>query len=86
MHPCVSHNAPIFQEDGLADVTEMQRLERKGMSTERRLRNVLDELATSCSRYYTLTSGKGSGGGGGAGRTKLDKERAKLCQREIVSF
>ena len=74
----------MLQEDGLADVTEMHRLERKGMSTERRLRAVLDELATSCSRYYTLTSGKGSGGGG-AGRTKLDKERAKLCQREIVS-
>ena len=51
---------------------------------ERRLKGVLEELATGCSRYGSLTSSK-SGGGGGAGRTKLDKERIKLCQREIVS-
>ena len=63
-------------------MNEMIRQEKN--FTERRLKGVLEELATGCSRYSTLTSGKG-GGGGGAGRTKLDKERIKLCQREIVS-
>jgi hypothetical protein len=71
----------------VSEVGEQQRLERRGgLSAERRLRGVLDELATACSRYGSLTSGKGAGGAGGAGRTKLDKERAKLCQREIVSM
>ena len=69
-------------EDGLADVNEMMRQERP--FPERRLRGVLEELASACSRYGTLTSGK-SGGGGQAGRTKLDKERFKLAQREVVS-
>ena len=50
---------------------------------ERRLRGVLEELASACSKYGTLTQGK-SGGGASAGRTKLDKERVKLCQREVV--
>ena len=68
----------------MADVNDMQRLEKN--FSDRRLRGVLEELATACSKHYTLMSGKGSaGGGGGAGRTKLDKERTKLVQREIVS-
>ena len=67
-------------DDGLSDVNEMVRQERQFI--ERRLRGVLDELAQNCSRYMTLTQGKS--GGGQAGRTKLDKERHKLCQREVV--
>ncbi len=70
-------------EDGLADVNEMMRQERP--FPERRLRGVLDELATSCSKYATLMGAK-AGGGGTAGRTKLDKERHKLCLREVVSI
>ena len=70
------------QEEGIADVNEMMKQERP--YPERRLRGVLEELASACSKFGTLTQGK-SGGGASAGRTKLDKERVKLCQREVVS-
>ena len=66
----------------MADVHEMVRQEKP--YPERRLRGVLEELATGCSRYVTLAQGKG--GGPSAGRNKLDKERLRLCQREIVSL
>ncbi len=69
------------QEEGIADVTEMMKQERP--FPERRLRGVLDDLAGACSKFGTLMQGK-SGGGASAGRTKLDKERVKLCQREVV--
>ena len=69
-----------FQEVGIADVNEMRAQERP--FPERRLRGVLDELATGCGRYLSLTQGKV--GGAAAGRTRLDKERHKLCQREMV--
>ena len=69
------------QEEGIADVNEMMKQERP--YPERRLRGVLEELASACSKYGTLTQGK-SGGGASAGRTRLDKERVKLCQREVV--
>ena len=49
---------------------------------ERRLRGVLDDLATMCSRYGSLTHAKSMSA---TGRTKLDKERMRLCQREVVS-
>ena len=71
----------ILQETGLADVNEMRAQERP--FPERRLRGVLEELATGCSRYISLTHGKH--GGVGVGRTILDKERYRLCQREMVS-
>ena len=71
----------FVQEEGIADVNEMMKQERP--YPERRLRGVLEELASACSKYGTLTQGK-SGGGASAGRTKLDKERVKLCQREVV--
>ncbi len=72
----------VLQEEGIADVNEMMKQERP--FPERRLRGVLEDLATSCSKYGSLTQGKSSGGAS-AGRTKLDKERVKLCQREVVS-
>ena len=50
---------------------------------ERRLRIVLEDLATACSRYQSLNQSKS---GASAGRTKLDKERLKLCLQEVVSF
>ena len=72
-----------LQEESIADVNEMMKQERP--YPERRLRGVLEELASACSKYGTLTQGK-SGGGASAGRTRLDKERVKLCQREVVSI
>lgn len=48
-----------------------------------KLRTTLEELASSCLKYVTIT--KDSLTGAGSGKTKLDKERIKLCQREIVS-
>ncbi|XP_076320149.1 otoferlin-like isoform X2 [Tachypleus tridentatus] len=65
-------------ESGLIDVQEMVRLERPHV--DRRLRGVLEELATGCSRYLTIMKGTG---GGATGKTKLDKERLKMCQREM---
>jgi hypothetical protein len=55
---------------------------------DRRLREVLDELSTACSRYVSVSHQvKGRGATAPmAGRTRLDMERLKLCQREIVSF
>ena len=50
-------------------------------SAERRLREVLEELVAACTNYLTLTRAATAT----AGRTKLDKERLRLCQREIVS-
>lgn len=53
-----------------------------GLETEKRLKSVLDELANDCNRYTSLTRNAGSGPG--TGKTKLDKERSKMCLREIV--
>ena len=69
-----------LQEDGLSDVTHMLSLEKTG--AERRLRVVLEDLGSSCSKYVTHSQNKL---GGSAGKTKLDKERQKMCQREAVS-
>ncbi|XP_064626480.1 otoferlin-like [Lineus longissimus] len=66
-------------ESGLADVQEMIRQEKP--FPERRLRGVLEELMNGCSRYQALV--KGSSGGAASGRTKLDKERLKMSQREM---
>lgn len=49
-----------------------------------RLRSTLEDLASACVRYQTIT--KSNGMGAGSGKTKLDNERMKLCQREIVSL
>lgn len=50
--------------------------------TKVRLRSTLEDLALGCSKYLALT--KSSQSGAGSGKTKLDKERMKLCYREIV--
>ncbi|GAB0097053.1 Otoferlin [Sergentomyia squamirostris] len=49
-----------------------------------KLRACLEELAISCSKYITIT--KNTITGPGTGKTKLDKERVKLCLREIESL
>lgn len=52
-------------------------------NAEKKLRSVLEELSINCARFVSIS--KGDGSGAGLGKTKLDKERLKLCQREIVS-
>lgn len=51
--------------------------------TERKLRAVLEDLASNCNQYLTISKGVGSGSG--VGKTKLDKERMKMCQKELVN-
>ena len=68
------------QEEGVADVNEMIQSERP--QSDRRLREVLSHLGTACSRYLTLNQSRGTAAT--TGRTKLDIERLKMCQREIV--
>jgi hypothetical protein len=70
------------QEEGLSEVHSLSELEDP--NAEKVLRSILEELSISCSRFVSIT--KGNGSGAGLGRTKLDKERLKLCQREIVSL
>lgn len=48
------------------------------------MRACLEELATACSKYTTIT--KSTLTGQGSGKTKLDKERMKLCQRDVESI
>lgn len=49
---------------------------------DRRLRGVVEELSNGCASYNRLVKGTG---GSAAGRTRLDRERHKLCLREVVS-
>ena len=49
----------------------------------RRLRGVVEELANGCASYTRLVKGTDSGGAA-LGKTKLDKERSKICLREMV--
>ena len=72
-------NCAVCQEEGVADVSEMIQSERT--QSDRRLREVLSELGSACSRYLTLNQSRS---GATTGRTRLDIERLKMCQREIV--
>ncbi|RWS06883.1 otoferlin-like isoform X3, partial [Dinothrombium tinctorium] len=65
-------------EIGLKDVEEMVRLERP--HCDRRFRGVLEELAMGCNGYTSIAK---VSTGTPAGKTKLDKERLRLCQREL---
>lgn len=69
-----------LQEEGLGEVSSL--LEEEDGSAERRLREVLEELVAGCTNYLSLSRAATAN----AGRTKLDKERQRLCQREIVSL
>lgn len=75
------HNFEILQEEGLSEVYAMH--DAADPETENHLKQVLEELTTGCNQYITIS--KSANSGPGCGKTKLDKERAKLCQREIVS-
>lgn len=51
---------------------------------EKLLKSTLEELSDNCNRYVSIS--KSSVTGPGVGKTKLDKERAKLCQRELENI
>lgn len=59
-------------------------IEEEDVRAEVRLRSTLEDLASACTRYLSIT--KANALGPGSGKTKLDKERIKLCQSEIVSI
>uniref|UniRef100_A0A8B9J9G2 Otoferlin n=1 Tax=Astyanax mexicanus TaxID=7994 RepID=A0A8B9J9G2_ASTMX len=67
-------------EEGLNDVQEIIKTEKA--YPERRLRGVLEELSTGCSRFVTLANKDQNQ----AGRTKLDRERLKSGMREMESM
>ncbi|XP_062323001.1 LOW QUALITY PROTEIN: otoferlin [Osmerus eperlanus] len=67
-------------EEGLNDVQEIIKTEKA--YPERRLRGVLEELCTGCSRFVTLANKDQNQ----AGRTKLDRERLKSCMREMEAM
>lgn len=70
-----------LQEEGLTETNAM--LNEENPKAEVLLRATLEEVAFSCTQYLTNT--KLGLSGQGTGKTKLDKERMKLCQREIVT-
>ncbi|XP_039604239.1 otoferlin isoform X6 [Polypterus senegalus] len=67
-------------EEGLNDVQEIIKTEKA--YPERRLRGVLEELGSGCSRFVTLADKDQNQ----AGRTKLDRERLKFCMRELENM
>lgn len=69
-------------EIGLSETNHL--IEQEDTKAEVKLRTCLEELATDCNIYVQIT--KASQTGPGTGKTKLDKERIKLCQREIETI
>lgn len=69
-------------ENGLLETNQL--IEQEDTKAEVKLRSCLEDLATDCNTYVLIT--KASLTGPGTGKTKLDKERIKLCQREIETI
>ncbi|XP_039959454.1 otoferlin-like [Bactrocera tryoni] len=69
-------------EEGLMKTKKL--IEDEDVKAEVRLRTTLEDLASACARYLSIT--KANAVGPGSGKTKLDKERMKLCQNEIESL
>ncbi|XP_067099003.1 otoferlin-like [Osmerus mordax] len=67
-------------EEGLNDVQEIIKTEKA--YPERRLRGVLEELGNGCSQFVSLASKDQSQNG----KTKLDRERLKLCMTELENM
>ncbi|XP_065803788.1 otoferlin-like [Labrus bergylta] len=67
-------------EDGLNDVQEIIKTEKS--YPERRLRGVLEELSQGCNQFLALANKDQNQ----SGRTKLDRERLKLCLYEMESI
>uniref|UniRef100_A0A671Z419 Otoferlin n=1 Tax=Sparus aurata TaxID=8175 RepID=A0A671Z419_SPAAU len=68
-------------EDGLNDVQEIIKTEKT--YPERRLRGVLEELSQGCKCVFLALANKDPNQ---SGRTKLDRERLKLCLSEVESI
>ncbi|KAL1517093.1 hypothetical protein ABEB36_000901 [Hypothenemus hampei] len=66
-------------EDSLEDVEATTETDLG--DSEAKLKQVLEELSVACGKYVSVT--KSGVAGPGSGKSKLDKERLKLCQREI---
>ncbi|XP_019746094.1 otoferlin-like isoform X2 [Hippocampus comes] len=64
-------------EEGLNDVQEIIKTEKA--YPERRLRGVLEELTQRCSQFLVLANTDQNL----SGKTKLDRERLKLCMAEV---
>jgi ribosomal protein L4 len=71
---------PSYQEEGLSEV----QAHLEDSACEKLLKTALEELSANCNRYVSIS--KSSVTGPGVGKTKLDKERTKLCQRELESI
>ncbi|XP_072313080.1 otoferlin-like, partial [Eucyclogobius newberryi] len=67
-------------EEGLNDVQEIIKTEKT--YPERRLRGVLEDLSHGCNQFLSLASKDQNQ----SGRTKLDRERVKLCMAEVESI
>ncbi|XP_016133799.1 otoferlin [Sinocyclocheilus grahami] len=67
-------------EEGLNDVQEIIKTEKA--YPERRLRGVLEELSIGCSTFVTLANNDQNQ----TGKTKLDRERLKLCMQELENM
>uniref|UniRef100_H3C510 Otoferlin n=1 Tax=Tetraodon nigroviridis TaxID=99883 RepID=H3C510_TETNG len=67
-------------EEGLNDVQEVIKTEKA--YPERRLRGVLEELSQGCNYFLSLANKDQNQ----SGRTRLDKERLKLCLLEIETI
>lgn len=57
-------------------------IESEHADADYKLKSVLENLIAGCNRYVTIV--KGASSGSGIGKTKLDKERMKLCHYEMV--
>ncbi|EZA59254.1 Otoferlin, partial [Ooceraea biroi] len=67
-------------EEGLSEV----QAHLEDSTCEKLLKTSLEELSANCNRYVSIS--KSSVTGPGVGKTKLDKERTKLCQRELENI
>uniref|UniRef100_A0A672ZSN8 Otoferlin b n=1 Tax=Sphaeramia orbicularis TaxID=375764 RepID=A0A672ZSN8_9TELE len=67
-------------EEGLNDVQEIIKTEKA--YPERRLRGVLEELSHGCNQFLSLANKDQNQ----SGRTKLDRERLKLCISEVEAI
>lgn len=68
-------------EVGLNETRKL--MDEEDPRAEVKLKMILDEVASSCTKYLSIS--KLNSVGPGNGKTKLDKERIKLCQRELES-
>lgn len=79
LHP-ISHKYFSSQEEGLSEVYHM--IDTDQTDADRKLRLVLEDLTIGCNKYLSIS--KGAGSGPGVGKTRLDRERMKMCHKEVV--